>query len=97
LYCIVLFWAFGLLLHPFNPQGIIAGSFAFHLLIHFSDDEYLHLPDVRMLQGLLDLISGCTLVVLGNRPLQNKPSYGETLIGMIFQETSTWPFVTHVV
>jgi hypothetical protein len=66
LHHIVLFWAFGLLLCPFNPQGIIAGSFAFHLLIHFSDDKYSHLPDVRMLQGLLDLISGCTLVVLGN-------------------------------
>jgi len=36
------------------------------LLIHSSDDEYLHLPNVRTLNGLLDLISGCTLAVLGN-------------------------------
>lgn len=32
----------------------------------FLGNEYAHLPDIQTLQGLLDLISGCTLVVLGN-------------------------------
>lgn len=36
------------------------------MLNHFSDDEYFHLPDVQTLDGLLDLISGCTLAILGN-------------------------------
>lgn len=63
---VVLFWASGLLLRPLSSQGMIAGHFTFHLLIHFSDDDYPHLPDVRTVQGLLDLISGCTVVVLGN-------------------------------
>jgi hypothetical protein len=33
---------------------------------HFPDVEHDHLPDVRTVDGLLDLISGCTLVILGN-------------------------------
>lgn len=37
-----------------------------HILNHFSDDEYFHLPDVQRVDGLLDLISGCTLAILGN-------------------------------
>lgn len=36
------------------------------MLNRSSDDEYIHLPDVRKVDGLLDLISGCTLVILGN-------------------------------
>jgi hypothetical protein len=36
------------------------------MLNHFSDNEYFHLPDVRTVNGLLDLISGCTLAILGN-------------------------------
>jgi len=36
------------------------------MLNHFSDSEYSHLPDVQMVNGLLDLISGCTLAILGN-------------------------------
>lgn len=63
---IVIFWAVGLLLSPFSPQGIIMDYFDLHLLIHVSDDEYLHLPDVRTPKGLLDLVSGCTLAILGN-------------------------------
>jgi hypothetical protein len=39
---------------------------SFCKLNHFSDDEYVHLPDVHTVEGLLDLISGCTLVILGN-------------------------------
>jgi hypothetical protein len=37
-----------------------------HLLKRFSDDEYFHLPNVRTVDGLLDLISGCTLAILSN-------------------------------
>lgn len=36
------------------------------MLNRFSDDEYFHLPNVRTVDGLVDLISGCTLAILGN-------------------------------
>ena len=31
-----------------------------------TDKEYFHLPNVQMFDGLLDLISGCTLAILAN-------------------------------
>jgi hypothetical protein len=50
------------LLHKASQQLF---SFAHHEWF-FSDDEYLHLPDIRTADGILDLISGCTLAILGN-------------------------------
>ena len=63
---IVVFWALGLLQHPFSANGIIGACFSSHFLIKTSDDEHLHLPNVQTFQGLMDLISGCALAVLGN-------------------------------
>ena len=40
--------------------------FLYDALIHFSEDEHIHLPDVGTLDGLLDLISGCTFAILAN-------------------------------
>jgi hypothetical protein len=37
-----------------------------HILNHVSDDEYFHLPDIQNVEGLLDLISGCTPAILGS-------------------------------
>src|SRR3979490_478406 len=36
------------------------------MLNSFSDDEYSHLPNARTVDGLADLISACTLAILGN-------------------------------
>ena len=36
------------------------------MLNYSSDEEYHQLPDVRTVNGLLDLILGCTLAILGN-------------------------------
>lgn len=36
------------------------------MLKHFSDDEYFLLPDIQTVDGLLDLISGCTFAILSN-------------------------------
>jgi len=66
LHRIVVFWALGLLQHPFSANGIIGACFSSHFLIKTSDDEHLHLPNVQTFQGLMDLISGCALAVLGN-------------------------------
>jgi hypothetical protein len=47
----------------------------------FLDAEFLHLPDVRTVDGLLDLISACTLVILGNVldfRTYSAPNQGET-------------------
>ena len=38
----------------------------FHLINYLSDSEYLHLPDIQTVDGLLDLLSGCALAVLAN-------------------------------
>jgi hypothetical protein len=35
-------------------------------LYDIADEEFLHLPNVQTVDGLLDLIAGCTLVILGN-------------------------------
>ena len=37
-----------------------------HILNHFSDYEYPHLPNLQTVDGLLDMVSGCTFVILGN-------------------------------
>jgi len=63
---IVTFWGFGLLEKRITPQGASAAIIHCKCWIVVSDDEYLHLPDVLTTDGLLDLISGCTLAILGN-------------------------------
>ncbi len=50
---IVIFWALGLLQHPFSANSIIGACFSFHFLINTSDDEHLHLPNVQTFQGLI--------------------------------------------
>jgi len=47
-------------------QTVLSALIFIHLLIKFSDDEQLHMPNVQTFQGLMDLISGCTLAVLCN-------------------------------
>lgn len=44
----------------------LAVVFLYDVLIQFSADELIHLPDVGTLDGLLDLISGCTFAILAN-------------------------------
>ena len=42
--------------------------FMFHLFFADTllDSEYLHLPDLRTLDGVLDLLSACSLIILRN-------------------------------
>ena len=64
---IITFWALALLTEDLvEPEGKSAGVVNGTRLTIFSDDEFPHLPDVKTLDGLLDLISGCTLAILGN-------------------------------
>jgi len=63
---IIVFWTLRLLQHLFSANSIIGACFSFHFLIKTSDDEHLHLPNIQTFQGLMNLISGCTLAVLAN-------------------------------
>jgi hypothetical protein len=63
---IVIFYGLGILGNSLKKTG---KSFVFLLMFslkNFSDIEYLHLPDFRKVSGLLDLLSACTLAILGN-------------------------------
>jgi len=62
-----IFWGLALLENRFTTQGKpAAGCNGNATTFLYSDDEFFHVPDVRTVDGLLDLISGCTLAILGN-------------------------------
>jgi hypothetical protein len=56
----------GIIRESLNFTGQVCSQSSLHILNPSLDEEYSHLPDVRTLDGLLDLIAGCTLAILGN-------------------------------
>ena len=47
-------------------MSLLSLCFAFFVADTPLDSEYSHLPDLRTLDGVLDLLSACSLIILGN-------------------------------